>query len=195
MKLLLNASLSLLAFLFLIIIPVNALTFDLIAPSGELQRGQDVVFTINIDTEGKSLTSTSIGMTYQTNDLEYVSTVPGNTFTTITTDAQEGGKLIISGSSTDGYSGLGSYAVVTFKLIATAPGSSQLCALFNPATSPTPTPNPSSPPVPTSLAPTSPPAPTSLPRTGSFVETIKNTSLGLVFFGFAAVGFLVFKKI
>ncbi|KKP67469.1 MAG: Esterase [Candidatus Roizmanbacteria bacterium GW2011_GWA2_35_19] len=189
MKLLLNTLLSLLVFLSLIAIPVNALTFDLIAPSGQLQSGQDVKFTINIDTEGKSLTSTSIGMTYQTSDLEYVSTVPGNTFTTITTDAQAGGKLIISGSSTGGYSGSGSYAVVTFKLIATAPGSSQLCALFNPVV-------PSSPPAPTlPPAPSSPPAPTSLPQTGSFAETVKNASLGLVFFGLAAVGFLVFKKI
>ena len=121
-----------------------AFTFDLIAPTGELVRGQDVKFTINVDTEGKSFTTTRIGMTYDTQYLEYVSVSAGNTFTTVSGDPQGGGKLIINGTSTAGYSGSGTFAYVTFKLIAASAGSTQLCVLFNPET-PTPTTPPSTP--------------------------------------------------
>lgn len=181
------------AFLILsvLIIPnsVLATTFDLIAPSDPLVRGQEIKFTINIDTEGKSLSSTSIGMTYETQYLEYVSTAPGDTFTTISTDNLSGGKLIISGTSTTPYSGSGTYALVTYKLIATGPGSTQLCALFNPVTV-TPTPNPS----PTPGGPTNPPAPTSLPKSGESGSTIQGALLASIFFAVAAFGFFVFKK-
>lgn len=174
-----------------------ATTFDLIAPSGELQRGQEVKFTININTERKSLSSTSIGMTYETQYLEYVSTLPGNTFTTVSTDVQDGGRLIISGSSTSPYSGSGTYAYVTFKLIATGPGSTELCALFNPSVSPTPTlrptgPQPTSPPG----QPTYTPYPTAAPpRPGSINQTTKGAILGAIFLVVAAGGMIVFKKI
>ena len=172
-------------------VPVMATTFDLIAPSGQLERGQEIKFTINIDTEGKSLSSTSIGMTYNTQYLEYVSVLPGNTFTTISADVQDGGKLIISGSSTAPYSGAGAYAYITFKLIATQSGSTQLCALFNPATS-TPTPAPTSPP---GSGPTSPPAPTSLPKSGSSDSVAKGAILASLFIFVAAGSFFIFKKI
>jgi len=170
---------------FVFFVPkANALTFDLIAPTDELIRGQDVDFTINIDTEGKGYSSTVIGMTYDTQYLEYVSASPGTTFSTVTTDVQEDGKLVLTGSSTTEYSGSGSFAIVTFQLIAQEAGSTQICALYNPAT-PTATP-----------APTSPPAvPTAMPTSGSFIEVIKGLSLGLIFVGLAAVGFVVFNKI
>ena len=137
--------------------PAQALTFDLLAPSGDLQSGQNVQFTINIDTEGSSLTSSAIGMTYETQFIEYISVAPGNTFTTVTTDNQGNGRLVITGSSTSGYSGSGSFAVVTFKIVATSPGSTQLCALFNPGTTPTPPPNSSPTPIPPTALPTSGP--------------------------------------
>lgn len=184
------------SFLFLLTLmsipsSVLATTFDLIAPSGQLERGQEIKFTINIDTEEKSLSSTSIGMTYDTQYLEYVSVLPGNTFTTISADVQDGGKLIISGSSTAPYSGAGTYAYVTFKLIATQSGSTQLCALFNPASS-TPTPGPTSPP---GSGPTSPPAPTSLPKSGNSDSVAKGAVLASLFFVVAAGSFLILKKI
>ena len=159
-----------------------ATTFDLIAPSGQLTRGGEVKFTVNIDTEGKSLSSTSIGMTYQTQYLEYVSVLPGNTFTTVSTDVQDGGKLIISGSSTAPYSGAGTFAYVTFKLIATGPGSTQLCTLYNPSSS-TPTPQP-----------TSPPAPTALPRTGDANSVTRGVILASLFFVIAAGISFALKK-
>lgn len=195
MKTFLTVLLCVLCFMFYVS-SVHALTFDLIAPSGELIRGQEIKFTINIDTEGKSLSSTSIGMTYETQYLEYVSTLPGNTFTTVSTDVQDGGRLIISGSSTSPYSGSGTYAYVTFKLIATGPGSTELCALFNPLVSPTPTltptgPQPTSPPG----QPTYTPYPTAAPpRPGSINQTIKGIILASLFFITAAGGFFVFKK-
>jgi len=169
-------------FLGILIFPNSALatTFDLIAPSGELVRGQEVKFTINIDTEGKSLSSTSIGMTYETQYLEYVSTAPGNTFTTVSADVQSSGKLIISGSSTTPYSGSGTYAYVTFKLIATGPGSTQLCALFNPAETPTSTPSVLQ--------------PTALPKSGEARSTFQGVVLAAFFLITAAGGFFVFKK-
>jgi hypothetical protein len=181
--------------LSLVFIPssVLATTFDLIAPSGQLTSGQEIKFTINIDTEGKSLSSTSIGMTYDTVYLQYVSTSTGNTFTTVSSTTQNGGKLIINGSSTSPYSGSGAYAYVTFKLIATQAGSTQLCTLYNPVEStPTSTPGPTSAPG----SPTTPPAaPTALPNTGGSEPTKKGVVLAAFFFILATGGFLIFKKI
>lgn len=174
-------------FVFLFFSPTQAraLTFDLLAPTGELVRGQDVQFTVNVDTEGSSLASTSIGMTYETQYLEYVSVSPGTTFTTVTADVQGDGQIIFTGTKDGGFSGAGSFAIVTFKLIATESGSTQLCALFNPGTTPTPPPNATATPIP----------PTALPTTGFFDRTAKGAVLGAVFFALSAVGFFVFKKI
>ena len=167
--------------LAILVIPqsVLATTFDLIAPAGELVRGQNVKFTVNIDTEGKSLSSASIGMTYETQYLEFVSVTPGNTFTTVSSDVQGSGKMIITGSSTAPFSGSGVYAYVTYKLVATGPGSTQLCALFNPS-SPTSTPVPG--------------APTSLPQSGQSKSTVQGVILASLFFAAASVSFFVLKK-
>jgi hypothetical protein len=171
-------------FLGIFLLPTKAfaLTFDLIPPSGQLKQGQEIKFTINIDTEGKSYASTQIGMTYDTQALEYVSVSPGDTFATISSQPQDGGKMIITGSSTNGYSGSGVFAYVTFKIIATSPGSTQLCALFNPDATPT-------------IAPTSPPKPTALPTSGETNGAIKSFLMGTVFLALAGSGFLIFKKI
>lgn len=170
-----------------LIIPnsVLATTFDLIAPTEQLVRGQEVKFTVNIDTEGKSLSTASVGMTYETQYLEYVSVTPGDTFTTVSADVQDGGKLIITGTSTNPYSGAGTFVYVTFKLIATSAGSTELCVLFNPQT-PTATPAPGQ--------PTSPPAPTALPKTGQSAPMGKGLALGSLFFVLSMAGFFVLKK-
>jgi len=154
---------------------VEAAKYDLIAPSGQLSRGQNVQFTINIDTEGKTLTTAKIGMTYQTGPLQYVSTTPGDTFSTVSAETQEGGKIIFTASNPSGFSGKGTFAVVTFKIIATAPGSAELCVLFNPET------------------PTPPPQviPTSLPQTGSVNQTSGGMFLGITLL-VLATGALVF---
>lgn len=196
-----NILITILLILGVLIIPdsVLATTFDLIAPSGELIRGQEIKFTINIDTEGKSLSSTSIGMTHQSQYLEFVSVLPGNTFTTVSADVQGGEKLIITGSSTTPYSGSGVFAYVTYKLIATGPGSTELCALFNPAETPTATPQPTSSPQPTSPPgqPTYtpyPPQPTPLPKAGGSRSTTQGAIIASLFFAAAGISFFVLKK-
>lgn len=187
MKNILRLAILFVSFFLLFPKPAYALTFDLIAPTEQLVRGEEVQFTINVDTEGTSLTSTSIGMTYETQYLEFVSAVAGNTFTTISTNNQGDGRLILTGTETNGFNGTGTFAVVTFNLIATAPGSTQLCALFNPATA-TPTPT-------TAPGATSAPVPTSLPTSGNFDRTAKGALLGIFFFGLSLAGFVIFKKI
>ncbi|MEK7633591.1 MAG: cohesin domain-containing protein [Patescibacteria group bacterium] len=182
MKTFLTSLLCVLCFMFYVS-SVQALTFDLIAPSGQLVRGQDVKFTVNINTEGKALSSSSIGMAYETQYLEYVSAVAGNTFTTISTDVQNSGKLILTGSSTTSYSGSGVFAYVTYKIIATGSGSTQLCTLFDPSSS-TPTPRPTLPPV----------VPTSLPKSGETNSTTRGIILATVLFITAAGGFIALKK-
>ena len=184
MKRFLTILLCVLSFMFYAS-PTYALTFDLVGPTGELTRGQDVVFKININTEEKSLSTASVGMTYETQYLEYVSTAPGDSFTTVSANVlAEGGKLVITGASTTPYSGSGTFANVTFKLIATEAGSTELCALYNPETTPT------LPPV----APTSPPAPTALPKTGGSESTTQGAILASLFFVAAGISFYVFKK-
>lgn len=132
-----------------------ATVFDLIAPPGPFQRGQEIVFTININTEGTTLNNTSVGMTYDTNYLEYVNTLPGNTFNTITTDNLGAGKIVFYGNSSTGFSGSGKFTDVTFRLIAQAPGSTELCVLWNPSTAPTNPPTTSAPTQKSTAAPVS----------------------------------------
>lgn len=157
-----------------------AITYDLLAPSGTLERGQDVKFTINVDTETKSYTSAQIGMTYDAKYLQYVSVSAGNTFTTVSADSATAGKLIITGNSTSGYSGSGTYAYVTFKLIATAAGSTDLCVLFNPENTPTPGPTTAN--------------PTALPTSG-INGGFAQATLGFVFLALAGTGLIVFKNL
>lgn len=155
---------------------VHAAKYDLIAPSGQLQRGQSVQFTINIDTEGQSLKDATIGMTYQTGPLQYVSTTPGDAFPTVAAETQDGGKIIFKASNSSGFSGTGTFAVVNFKIIAATSGSAELCVLFNPETPTQPPPAP---------------RPTALPKTGSISQTNRGIFLGAVFLALAT-GTLVF---
>ncbi len=174
--------------------------FDIVGPEGQLQSGQEVIFTININTDGKSYSSAMIGMTYDTQYLQYVSVTPGNTFTTITMTPAGNGNMIINGSSASPYSGTGVFAYVTFKIIATAPGSTKLCALYNPDVTPT---SPQSTLAsqltnpPTQL--TNPPTqltnpPTALPKAGVF-SLPNQIVLGILFLALAGIGFAFFKKI
>jgi len=160
---------------------VYATTFNLIAPSGELTRGQEVTFTITIDTQGESLTSTIIGLEYDTQYLEFTSAEPGDTFASISSEEAGEGRLLLTGNSDPAFSGSGVFSYVKFKLIAQSPGSTELCALFNPE----PTPTPTTPPQPTST-----PVPTELPKTGSFTKNkpIIIASLALTLFPIFLLG-------
>jgi len=176
--------------IFLIPRKTYAVRFDLIAPQppeGGFTRGQTVQFTINIDTQGENITSTQIGMTYDTRYLEYVSTTSGNAMTSVSTNNLGEGNLLFSGENISGFSGQGTFAYVDLKIIAQAPGETELCVLWNPQNSPTPPPQPTSPSQPTSPPPqpTSPSQPTSPPPTSGEVKGVyTNSFLGLIFISF-----------
>lgn len=144
---------------------VKAVKYDLIAPGEMLNRGQEVQFIININTEGKTIKTAQIGMSYDTVYLQYLSTTAGNTFSTINTENLGQGKLVLTASNETGFSGSGTFARVNFKLIATAPGATEICVLFNPETTPSPT---------QSII-----TPTALPKTGTVEKMASATGIGL----------------
>lgn len=125
-------------FLFGFTKSVSASSFSLVAPSGTLTRGQDVSFTVNINTAGSVVTSIQSGMTYDTAYLQYVSAVPGEAMNSITVDTSVGtGKLLFTGTNNTGYNGSGIFATVTFRIIAESPGSTEICTLWTPTITPT----------------------------------------------------------
>lgn len=163
---------------------VFAIKYDLILPSGELTRGQQIQFTINIDSEGTSITTTQIGMTYETTALEYVSTVPGDAMGTVSVSQLETGKILFSGTNPGGFSGAGTFAYVNFKIIAAASGETQLCILWAPQT------NPTTPPSQPTSAPDAP-QPTALPRTGEIKNQIGYIT-GSLLFGLIGLGGIMY---
>lgn len=170
-----------------------AIAFDLIAPSGTLTMGQTVTYTINIDTQGKSLQTTEIGVTYDTQYLQFLNVTPGDTFSTVTATPLDGGKIVISGSSTTAYSGQGTFAYLNLKLIAGNPGSTDLCVLWAPSPTPSPTSalTPTSTPVPGT---TTYPAPTVLPTSGGTGAAQRAGVFGITFVSLA-LGIFAYSKI
>lgn len=145
------------SYLTLYVQPAHAVAYDLIAPSGTLTRGQNVDFIVNIDSEATSVSSVSIGMTYESQYIQFVSVKAGDAMTSVTATESTTGTLVLNGTNTPGFNGSGIFAYVTFKIIAQSPGSAELCALFAPNATPT----------------VAPVAPTALPQTG----TVENTRL------------------
>ncbi len=136
--------------LFVVQPSVYATSFDLIPPSGQLQRGQDITFTINIDTEGQSITSIQSGLTYDNVLLQYVSVAPGAAMTAVTADTTTygAGKILFTGTNATGFNGTGVFATVVFKIIADSPGSTEICSLWLPEPTPTLPPSISATPAP-----------------------------------------------
>lgn len=188
---------------------VKAVTYDLVAPQGQLRRGDIVQFTIFINTEGTTLTTGEIGSSYETPYLEYVGITPGPAMTSVVATPQGTGSFLITGTNTAGFNGNDVFAYLDFKIIADSPGSSQLCVLWAPPTSPTP-PNPTAEPTNPTAQPTNPPGstpsptvirptssvriPTALPKTG-INEPENFASLAGGFFLLTALGFLILKKV
>ncbi|MDO8610630.1 MAG: cohesin domain-containing protein [bacterium] len=162
-----------------------ALSYDLIPPSGTLNRGDDVQFTMTVNTDGQSVSSAQIGMTYDATLLQYVSTTLGDTFTTVDANTSEGGKIIFNASNTAGFNGTGNFAVVTFKIIASASGKTDICVLFNPSTTPTSSPQ-------TTKAPQT--QPTALPQTGSTDQFAQGATIAFALLLVAGSGMVLFKK-
>lgn len=157
-------------------------SYTITPPAGPFNRGQNIDFTITIDTQGQTVSSSTVGMTYDTQYLQYVSVAPGDAFSTVNAETQDGGKIVFNGSNPSGFSGTGTYAVVTFKLIASAPGSTELCVLYNPEVTPT-------------IAPvTSAPQPTALPKTGSMSQVAQGVIVGFGILLIATSGFMLVNK-
>lgn len=169
-----------------------ALRFDLIAPTEVLQRGQIVTFTINVDTQGKKLSTTQIGLTYETEYLEFVNITPGDTFSTVTSSQVDKGKLLITATEQSGFSGQGMFAEAKFKLIATAPGTTELCALWVPDVTPT-TVQPTNPPEPTTINATGV-IPTKLPKSGSTQTAQFTVIFGVISILLSIASLFIFRK-
>lgn len=166
-----------------------ALTYDLVAPSGTLKRGQEVTFTINIDTGSTTITTAQVGLTSETQYLQYVRTTAGASMTSVAVEDQGGGKLLLTGTNQSGFSGQGVFATIAFNLIAESPGSTQLCALWAPTPAPTNPPAATSAPQPTARPQATP------PPTGSITNTQIGIILGMVFLTGAAATNLYKGKI
>lgn len=187
---------SIFFFLFIPFLFSNAyaITYDLVAPEGGLHRGNDVQFTIYIDTEDSTVTTGEIGMTYDTAAIQYVSTSPGAAMSSVAKSDVSAGKFLLTGTSS-GFKGNDVFAYVTFKIIADKPGSTEICALWAPTSSPSPTPGPTtSTPGPTSPPGATAPPPTILPKSGgsesgNFVGLVG----GLIFL--AGASFFLLKNV
>jgi len=158
--------------LFLTIYPVtaSAVSYDLIAPEGTLTRGQEVQFIIDIDSQASTLSTAQVGMTYQSQFVQFISATPGDAMVSVTAVPVDASTVMLTGSNSSGFNGTGVFAYVTFKIIADAPGSTELCALFSPSTTPSP--------VPTVAGVTPTVVPTQLPVTGTVQNTQFVTILG-----------------
>ncbi len=116
---------------------VEATSYTIVGPAGQLVRDQEYDFTVNVNTDGASITTGTAQVTYQSQYLQYVSTTPGSFFGTV--DATPGtGTVQLVGTNSAAKEGSGSFAVVRFKLIADSPGSTELCTVAEvPGTTPT----------------------------------------------------------
>ena len=164
--------------------PSFATTFDLVPPSGTLTRGQDITFTININTEATSVTSVQAGLTFDSTLLQYKSVTPGAAMTAVTADTTTygAGKVLFTGTNATGFNGTGVFATVVFTIIAQSSGSTEICTLWLPT--PTATPGPTGVVATAAPLPTSPPQPTALPVTGS--TDARNTAVAVAIGLFAA---------
>jgi len=125
---------------------VLALSMTIEAPTTQLVRNQEYDFVVSIDTFNSAITTTQGRVTYETQYLQFVSLTKGNFFDSVTYDEATTGTIIITGTNTSAKSGSGTFAIIRFKLIATAAGSTTLCAVA-PIT-PTGTPPPAAPTTP-----------------------------------------------
>ena len=131
----------------------QAISMTIEAPSEQLVRGEEYDFVVTIDTFNTAIATTQGRVTYETQYLQFVSLTNGNFFASTTYIEESTGVILLTGTNNTAKTGSGTFAIIRFKLIATAAGSTTLCAIA-PVT-PTSTPAPSAPPQSCSLACTS----------------------------------------
>lgn len=145
----------------------QAVSYSLFPPTNALTQGGQAQFVITIDSQGQSVSNGQVGLTYDTSVLQYQSTSPGASMSSVEVSQIGTGTLLLNGANGSGFSGTGDFATVTFTIIATSSGSTQLCALFTPSGTPVPT-------TPAGVVPTS------LPQTGSVSYTQSIALAGVV---------------
>lgn len=135
---------------------VLAISLTIEAPSEQLVRGEEYDFVVSIDTFNTAIATTQGRVTYETQYLQFVSLTNGNFFASTTYTEQSAGTIVITGTNSTAKTGSGTFAIIRFKLIATAPGSTTLCAIspITPTSTPIPA-NPTAPPQSCTLACTS----------------------------------------
>lgn len=152
--------------------------FSLELPQEQLVRGQVFDWKVNITVEDETVTKEEFYFTYDANLLERQEFLAGDFFENVSYTEVEKGKLYVVGESNTPKSGSGLVAVARMKIIASEPGSAQLCAVLRITPSPTQSPtSPSATPV-----PTSPP-----PRPGNFRNFLNYAFLGTLFLALATV--------
>jgi LPXTG-motif cell wall-anchored protein len=157
--------------------PTYALELSVEAPGDVLTQGQVFDFKVNIDTQGESVSKQEFLVTYDTRYVEFQDGgfLAGDFFDSVSYNKLEDGKLYVLAESTTPKSGTGLIAIVKLKIVATAPGSTNICAATPIEATPTPVPT-----TPVSV-PTTPP--TALPKTGSENNILVYSLFGISFIG------------
>ena len=175
-------------FAFFVAKPVHAVFYGITGPSGEVVRDQEYEWTITVDTQNQAMTQGIAAVTFNSQYLQYVSTTPGNFFNSVSASPSTT-TVVLTGTNLSAKSGTGTFAKVKFKLIATAPGSTELCTVAPLAT---PTPTPTTPPSVSTATPIPPtaiivtPTPTAIVQTGFGSQML----FGIVAFSLIALGLL-----
>lgn len=173
-----------------------AVSFTLDEPTGPFSQGQEAQYTINIDTDGATLTSTEANMTYDTQYLEYLSTSPGALFPNVSGTVVSAGNLRIAASVNAGEAGItgaGTFAFVNFRLIGSPQSDVELCALATPTPTSAPTTLPQATTTPQLItSPALPPQESlppvrTLPRSGTPENLLIIGALGVAFTSFGAL--------
>jgi len=166
-----------LSMLFCFSSSINAYSFVSVPPIGTFVRGQNIVWTITINTDGAVVNSAQTGLTYDASLLRYITATAGATINSLVADTTTygAGKVLFTGTNNAGYNGTGVFATIVFNIIAESSGSTEICTLWMPTPTGTPVPT-STYPTPTP-APTLPPHPTTLPQTG----TTESRNMAVVF--------------
>jgi hypothetical protein len=149
---------------------VAAVRYELITPSGPFTRGQVVQIGVIIDTQGESLESAQIDLSYKNDFLEYQGVEAGTVFPTVEGAITGTNTIRVVGRIESGdtkKSGVGLLAQINFRIIYDAAGETEFCTIVG---RPTPTQPPAS------------PQPTiELPPTGRAESLVIFTALGILF--------------
>lgn len=167
---------------------VSATRFTIVAPTGTLQSGTQVPFTINIDTEGTTLTTTQTDVQLNPTYIQFQGVTPAALFPTLAVSNPSADTVRIAGTvetGTSGVNGTGTFATMIARMTATSSGTTTLASIVS---LPTLTLTPTTPITPTTVIyPTNtpvvntPPPISELPRTGTTENITMGIGIGIIF--------------